>query len=295
MEFDEDEKEDGDGRPRGGGGMISDALGGAMGITGQRRSATVTGQVKKHVSGARFRVEAMIGALCGPLTTLLDNKTYLLSTTRPSTADCLALGYLSLLLIPSLPVSWMQELIRQRYPTLSSFVSRGVWDLYGGETNVEEALEGRRRGGGGGGGGERGLPWRKPEVVGAKMAERMIWGAVTDHLPIFGTNIVSGSEDMKEDVEGGEGMLRRAEGFVPAVVAVTTAVAAVAGYLYNAAVNTKLEKEKMLSDMGEAGALFAGLDFGGAKSEGEARDGMVPVGLEVGLDILAMEELEPSK
>ncbi len=259
--------------------MISDALAGggaATGTTGQKRSATITGAVKKHVSGARSRVEAMIDALCGPLTTLLDNKPYLLSSTQPSTADCLALGYLSLLLVHSLPVCWMQESIRQRYPTLSSFVSRGVRDIYGGETNVEDALEGRRRGEGG-----IGLPWRKPEIVGAKMAERMIWAAVTDHLPNFGSNVLNGRDDTEEDVEGGEVVLRRSEGFVPAVVAASTAVAAVVGYFLYAAVNKKLEKEKRLSDMGEAGALFAGLDFGGAKSEGEGRARVVPVGLEV--------------
>ncbi len=298
VDYDDDEKEDTDGRrPRGGGGgggrlrggTISDALrGGATTgtTTGQKSRATVTAAVQKHVSGSRSKVSAMIDALCKPLTTLLSttnnnnhHKPYLLSPTHPSTADCLALGYLSLLLIPShLPVSWMQESIRQRYPTLSSFVERGVRDIYGGETDVEEALEGRRRGEG-----EEGLPWQKPGLVGAKMAERMIWGTVIDHLPLFGSSILHGSERKEEDGERGEVVvLRRSEGFVlPAVVAVTTAVAAVVGYLYYDTMDKRLEKEKRLSDMGEAGALFAGLDFGGAVSEGEARARVVPVGLEV--------------
>ena len=78
-------------------------------------------------------------------------------------------------------------------------------------------------------------------------------------------------------------LLRRSDGFVlPAVVAVTTtAVAAVVGFLYYAAGDKNLEKKKRLSDMGEAGALFAGLDFGGAMAEGEKRARVVPVGVEV--------------
>ena len=292
VDFDDDEKDDADGRRSrgvgGGGGTISDALrGGATGPTGQKTHAPVTAAVQKHVSGTRSRVSAMIDTLCKPLTSLLsnnnnnnnknkNNKPYLLSPTQPSTADCLTLGYLSLLLIPSLPVSWMQNSIRQRYPTLSSFVERGVRDIYGGETNVEEALEGRRIRG------EEGLPWRKPGIVGAKMAERMIWGSVIDRVPFLGGSILHGSEGKEED---GEVMLvRRSDGFVlPAVVAVTTtAVAAVVGFLcYAVHVNKKVEKEKRLSDMGEAGALFAGLDFGGAVAEGEKRARVVPVGVEV--------------
>ena len=285
VEFDDDGMEDKDGRRMrgGGGGMISDALRGGTGPTRQKNPTPVTAAVQSHISGPRSVLSTLIDTLCIPLTTLLssnNNKPHLLSPHHPSTADCLALGYLSLLLIPSLPVSFLQDTIRQRYPLLISYVERGVRDIYGGRTNVEEALEGRRmrmRNGE-----EEGLPWRKPELVGAKMAERLIWGSVCDHVPILGSNILHGSEDTEKE---GEVMVRRSEGsVVPAVVAVTTTVAAVVGYFYyyGAMGNEKIEKEKRLSDMGEAGALFAGLDFGGpAMSEGEARDRVVPVGLEV--------------
>ena len=292
VDLDDDEKEDTDGRkPWGGGGgggfgggMISDALrrgaGGAATTTGptaqKKKNAPVTNALKKHISGTRSKIEAMIDALCIPLTTLLENnKPYLLCSTHPSTADCLALGDRSLRRVPARPRSWMQDSIRQRYPILSAFVERGVRDVYGGETNVEEALEGRRRRRRE----EEGLPWQKRGMVGAKLAESMIWGAVVDQVPVFGSNILKGNE---KDGEEGEVVLRRSEGFVPVVVAVSTAVAAVVGYFYYAGVvGKKIEKEKRLSDMGEAGALFAGLDFGGAMSEGEARAKVVPVGLEV--------------
>lgn len=178
--------------------------------------------------------------------------------------------------------------MRKRYFLLSSFVERGVRDIYAGETDVEMAMEGRTREGG------TGLPWRKPDIVGAKMAERMLWGWVGDYMPLpgFGSNnimVLNGSESNMEtggeDDGNGEVVVGRrlSEGFVvPAVVAVTTAaVAAVIGVFYYAGnVNGK---EKRLADMGEAGALFAGLDFGGPamSKEWEGRGKVVPVGLEV--------------
>lgn len=134
--------------------------------------------------------------------------------------------------------------------------------------------------------GEGDLPWRKPEIVGAKMAERMIWGSVLDQLPgSFGRNIVhQGRQEPKNDNEQKDGLARTSLASIPPALAITTAVAAaVAGYLAytSAAVDKNLDKAKKLSDMGEAGALFANLDFSGAISDGEARARVVPVGLEV--------------
>lgn len=282
-EFDEDEKDDADGRrPRFGGGMLSDALSGT--ITAQKKkNTTVTSALQSHISHLKSRLSPAIDALCAPLTTFLDN-----NRDHPSTASCLALAYLSLLLVPSLPVSWMQQSIRERYPTLASFVERGVSDIYGGETDVQEALEGRMRRDG------KGLPWRKPGVVGAKMAERMIWGSVLDQLPgVLRGNIL---QEPEKDSQPKEGLSRTPPPFIPsAIVVTTTLAAALAGYLtytsYYTTKNLKTGKRK-LSDMGEAGALFSALEFrgGGAmmeEGEGEARARKVPpvAGVEVGVGV----------
>ena len=279
VEFDDDEKDDAEGkRPRFGAGMLADALSGTT-TAPNKKNTTVTSALQTHISHPRSRLSPTIDALCIPLTTFLSNNSKNSPTTNPSTASCLALAYLSLLLIPSLPISWLQHSIRERYPTLASFVERGVSDIYGGETNVGEALDGRMKG-------EGDLPWRKPEIVGAKMAERMIWGSVLDQLPgSFGRNIVhQGRQEPKNDNEQKDGLARTSLASIPPALAITTAVAAaVAGYLAytSAAVDKNLDKAKKLSDMGEAGALFANLDFSGAISDGEARARVVPVGLEV--------------
>ena len=159
----------------------------------------------------------------------------------------------------------------------------------GGEKEEEEEEEGF-------------LPWQKPGLVGAKMAERMIWGSVLDQVPISnGGNILPiGGEntDMEKDGKGGEvPMVVRSSstsGFslFPAVImSVTTTLAAAGiGYFYYYGGVLVNEKEKKLSDMGEAGALFAGLEFGGRErvmaEEREARGRVVPVvGVEVDVSV----------
>ena len=182
----------------------------------------------------------------------------------------------------------MQQHIRERYPTLSAFVERGVSDIYTGKTDVQEALEGRMRREG------KDLPWQKPELVGAKMAERMIWGSLVDQVPggFGGGNILhNSSQEPKDDNE----LSRTSSTILPAAMAITTttlaAAVAVAGYFsytYYTTLNDK--KGKKLSDMGEAGALFSALDFGGggpmmSEGKGEARARVIPVGVEVDVDV----------
>ena len=135
-------------------------------------------------------------------------------------------------------------------------------------------------------GDKEGLAWQKPGVVGAKMAERMIWGCVVDQVPsIFGPNAIlhKGSQESKNESEQKAVLSRSSSTFIPAALAITTTLAAaIAGYLSYTSYTTKnLERGKKLSDMGEAGALFSALDFGPAMSDGEARARVVPVGVEV--------------
>ena len=285
-EFDDDDKNDDNAsgrRPKVGGGMLSDALSGTPTTAAQnKKNTTVTSALKSHLSSAQSRLSPTIDALCAPLNTFLSN-----NHNNPSTASCLALAYLSLLLIPSLPVSWMQQHIRERYPTLSSFVERGVRDIYSGETDVQEAMDGRMSGQG------KDLPWQKPGIIGAKMAERMIWGSLVDQVPggfKGGTILHKSTQEPNTDNEPS----RTSSTIIPAAMAITTttlaAAVAVAGYFsYTYYTTTQnLGKGKRLSDMGEAGALFSALDFGGGGpmvSQGEAKARVIPVGVEVDVDV----------
>lgn len=75
---------------------------------------------------------------------------------------------------------------------------------------------------------------------------------------------------------------------LPTLITATTALAAVAGYLLYAGLGGESENRR-LSDMGEAGVILAGLDFGDPRPETRAEvpmmRGGVPVGLEVDVGV----------
>lgn len=66
----------------------------------------------------------MADAFFEPLADMLANKQYLLGTTSPAAVDCLAFGYLSLMLYPRMPQPWLQEALKTRFPKLKSYVDR---------------------------------------------------------------------------------------------------------------------------------------------------------------------------
>ncbi|KAJ4326415.1 hypothetical protein N0V94_000090 [Neodidymelliopsis sp. IMI 364377] len=69
---------------------------------------------------ARFRLDSVSNELLEPLTDLLGEKEYLLGTAQPSSLDCLAFGYLSLMLFPALPQAWLKETMSTKSPELAT-------------------------------------------------------------------------------------------------------------------------------------------------------------------------------
>ncbi|KAF1834471.1 hypothetical protein BDW02DRAFT_498173 [Decorospora gaudefroyi] len=77
-----------------------------------------------RVYAARFRLDALSSELLDPLSDLLGRHDYLFHGEHPSSLDCLALGYLSLLYYPAVPQAWLQETIQTKYPRIEAYVRR---------------------------------------------------------------------------------------------------------------------------------------------------------------------------
>ncbi|KAJ4989871.1 hypothetical protein SVAN01_04708 [Stagonosporopsis vannaccii] len=73
---------------------------------------------------ARFRVDAVSNELLEPLSDLIGNRDYLLGTSQPSSLDCLAFGYLALMLYPAVPHAWLKERLSTKFPTLTTYIQR---------------------------------------------------------------------------------------------------------------------------------------------------------------------------
>ena len=73
---------------------------------------------------ARFRLDAISNELLEPLSDLLGENEYLLGTSQPSSLDCLAFGYVALMLFPAVPQAWLKETISTKFPRLATYVRK---------------------------------------------------------------------------------------------------------------------------------------------------------------------------
>jgi sorting and assembly machinery component 37 len=71
-----------------------------------------------------FQLYHLTKSFFTPLEELLGDKRYLLSNDEPSSVDCLAVGYLSLMRYASVPQPWLADALRTRFPKLHAYTER---------------------------------------------------------------------------------------------------------------------------------------------------------------------------
>lgn len=241
---------------------------------------TLTRLLKEKGSGKRFKLDGLVDAACRPLAQLLGTKKYMLSDERPSSLDCLTLGFLSLAMLPNLPQRWLADGMEARYPELCAYVKRGVEGCFGGPVKVEDAeLNSVAQTPSV----ETSLPWRILEQHGTIGTVNSMLHATLDTIPFYKSNILDAPPHPTDSATPSFSSL-----LFPSIKTAATIIAAVASYFVYAGLSTEPEKQR-LSDMGEAGALFTGLDFGSAQAKRTDKvlqeQGTRPVGLELGVEI----------
>lgn len=242
--------------------------------------------MKEKQSSARFKLDALVDAALKPMQQLLGKKKWMLSDERASSLDCLTLGYLSLALIPEVPQSWLAEGVRGRYPDLRKYVENGVKEIFGGKVTVEDELPSSTEDPSATTQAKPGtaLPWRNPEQNISSTATH-IFHSTLNLLPFHNrTTVSTSSTPPPHSTDAPSHSLTST--LLPPVLASAAAVAAIASYLLYFGLSAQEPEKRRLSDMGEAGAMFAGLDFGEPKKEVRVppAEGRVPVGVEVDVE-----------
>jgi sorting and assembly machinery component 37 len=112
----------------------------------QRPRDTVSSLLGKTPQQNQFKLEALTAELFEPLEEILGQKTYLLSDDGATSVDCLALGYLALILIPDLPYTFLRKAMQTKAPRLSTYTERLRQRCYGTvDVEVAHALDEARR------------------------------------------------------------------------------------------------------------------------------------------------------
>jgi hypothetical protein len=93
----------------------------------------ISGFLGTPVYAAQFKLDALSNELLEPLADLLGQANYLVTEKQISSLDCLAYGYLSLLLYPTVPQAWLKETIQTKYPRLTSYLRRVRKEVFANE------------------------------------------------------------------------------------------------------------------------------------------------------------------
>ncbi|GAD92478.1 mitochondrial import receptor subunit (Tom37), putative [Paecilomyces variotii No. 5] len=141
----------------------------------KRPRDTVSSLLGRTPQQNQFKLEALTAEFFEPFEELLGNKSYLLSDEHPSSLDCLAIGYLSLALVPELPYPWLRESLRTKAPRLAEFTERMRRRCFG-IVDVSSVFEPN--------GTVSSLPWKIPErVTMAKIGSTLV-NTLADSTPI---------------------------------------------------------------------------------------------------------------
>ncbi|KAK2878154.1 hypothetical protein FQN49_001105 [Arthroderma sp. PD_2] len=133
---------------------------------------TISGLLSKTSQQNRIRLDGITEAFVGPLEELLDEKGCLLIDETPCSLDCLALGYLSLAIVPEAPSPWLREGVHKYSPRLVRYFDRLRLKCYGGKVESIETA----RGDAATGVGATTLPWQASQPasiagIGLRIAE----------------------------------------------------------------------------------------------------------------------------
>jgi len=146
---------------------------------------TVRTMLKKPEFAGAFRLKTLAEAFFEPLSDLLGDKDFLIGTDSPSSLDCLAWGYLSLMLYPNMPQKWLAEIMRSQHPKLVAYVERlsSVLDTKIGNKEVDGLfpVEGQTQEK------QTKLPWAKPQSVGFTGALSFVGRDMSSRLPSWVT------------------------------------------------------------------------------------------------------------
>lgn len=71
---------------------------------------------------ARFKLDALSSEVMDSLQDVLGKHDFIFRGSEPSSLDCLAFGYLSLMYYPQVPQPWLKETIHARYPSIERYI-----------------------------------------------------------------------------------------------------------------------------------------------------------------------------
>ncbi|KAJ5703409.1 hypothetical protein N7493_011798 [Penicillium malachiteum] len=239
----------------------------------QQPRETVSGLLGRTSQQNHFRIDALTGEFFEPLEAMLGQKSSLLAASTPSSLDCVALGYLSLALIPDLTQPWLRDAMRAKAPRLSAYTERMRTSCFG-ETRIEAVHAFSPESAP-----PSSLPWRAPGRISVTAVGTTLLSTLADSTPFLSE--IRRNNRLKQEVESVDsGLSPRERAAVSmyadaskkdmyvSVAAVVGGVAALVGYMFHAGLiaissgeDEPEEEEEEFSDYLDSGEQPKVADF----------------------------------
>ncbi|MCJ1377234.1 hypothetical protein MMC17_000326 [Xylographa soralifera] len=273
----------------------------------RKAKASVSAAIRTPETASRIRLEVLTENVLDPLVALLSHasranaagneESYLLGPHRPSSLDCLALGYLALFLIPSVPHPFLSTTLKEKYPRLAQYVRRGIKQCYGGVVKLEDARPGTESpnikdededvdlstyNNMDIGSGDVKLPWRDPPPSSHLENVGLVLREAVDGIPGLGPLLKSDPIEHSPSTEDSAINTTSSTSLLSTLLAVGAGVIAIGGaVLYTGGLGLggaedgmdRGAKKTRLADMGEAGEVLAMGSFAGLNSSDERTGG----------------------
>lgn len=240
--------------------MIPDSL--------RRQKNTVSSLLAANPeTNAQIRLDALATNFLELLDKLKGKKQFFVSDSQFSSLDCLALGYLSLMLVPDLPQPWLAQTLRKKFPALCAWAEELRKTVFGPDVTIHDAFltqlgdseldlrlkRLRSRGH---------LPWKAPDNGGVVGVGGVFLSAVADGIPVIGQ--LRRNTRMRQ--HGGQttddGVESSSFQYLTVIASVVAGLGAVAGYMFHQGLISFGDGEEAkkgnggLGAFGEAGAAL---------------------------------------
>ncbi|KAI4192456.1 MAG: hypothetical protein LQ348_003155, partial [Seirophora lacunosa] len=223
---------------------------------------TVSSLAKQPQHATRFRLDTLAEAFFEPLAQLLQGERYLLHDERMTSLDCLALGYLSLALVPEMPQSWLSQSMKSRYRPLCRYVEHLSQDCFGKTILQIRDHAGSERETG------KPLPWKDPQI--ANLKGSILNRSSLESLPYVGA--LYHPNPLQPSTTTGHDKLTHVPVLPTMFVGLAASVTALASYvLYTGETppffhlnnwpSLGRQRSSRLVDLGEAGAMLGAIRF----------------------------------
>ncbi|KAJ5163194.1 Mitochondrial import receptor subunit (Tom37) [Penicillium coprophilum] len=147
----------------------------------QQPRDTVSKLLGRTAQTNQFRLEALTADFFEPLEAMLARSKICLlpadDNNNPSSLDCVALGYLSLALVPELAFPWLRDAMRAKAPLLTAYTERMRSRCFGdAPVEAKHAFQPTA---------PAALPWRAPERISVAAVGTTLLGTLADNTPFL--------------------------------------------------------------------------------------------------------------